>query len=162
MKVGSKALKGIELILQEVEEYKKRLFYSKEKIKSWRELSEDTLKDVEKVETIDSFIFRFSKMQDSMGEKLFPLTLEFLGEEVRNKPFIDILNRLEKLEILESAEEWKRLRELRNLLTHTYPWETKEVIENIVIALNYSERLIEIYERFKSYLGAHCLKLDQE
>ena len=155
-------MKDIKLVLQELEKHKERLLYSKEKIKSWGELSEDTLKDVEKVETIDSFIFRFSKMQDSMGEKLFPLTLEFLGEEVRNKPFIDILNRLEKLEILESAEEWKRLRELRNLLTHTYPWETKEVIENIVIALNYSERLIEIYERFKSYLRAHGLKLDQE
>jgi uncharacterized protein with HEPN domain len=162
LKVGSKALKGIELILQEMEEYKERLLYSKEKIESWGEPSEDTLKDLEKVETIDSFIFRFSKMQDSMGEKLFPLTLEFLGEEVRSKPFIDILNRLEKLEILKSAEEWKKLRELRNFLTHTYPWETKEIIENIVIALSYSERLIEIYERFKNYLRAHGLKLDQE
>jgi len=155
-------LKDIRLVLQELEKHKERLSYSKEKIESWGELSEDTLKNAEKVETIDSFIFRFSKMQDSMVEKLFPFTLEFLGEEVRNKPFIDILNQLEKLEILESAEEWKRLRELRNLLTHTYPWETEELIENIAIALSYSERLIEIYERFKNYLKAHGLRLDQE
>ncbi|WP_204305158.1 hypothetical protein GFV12_06625 [Desulfurobacterium thermolithotrophum] len=151
-------MKDIKLVLQELEKHKERLLYSKEKIEKWGKLSEDTLKHAEKVETIDSFIFRFSKMQDSMGEKLFPLTLEFLGEEIRNKPFIDILNKLEKLEILESAAEWKKLRELRNLLTHTYPWETEELIENITVALFYSERLVEIYERFKNYLKAHGLE----
>ncbi len=37
-------------------------------------------------ETIDAFIFRFSKMQDVMGEKLFPAILNVLGEEYRNRP----------------------------------------------------------------------------
>lgn len=99
--------------------------------------------------TIDSFIFRFSKMQDSMGEKLFPSILILLGEDVRNKPFIDILNRLERLELISSADEWKKLRELRNILTHTYPWEKEDLLKGIKEALKVSEKLVSIYETLK-------------
>jgi len=114
-------LKDLKLILEELKRHRDRLVFSKRKIESWKDLSAEILRDPEKVETIDSFIFRFSKLQDSMDQKLFPATLEFLGEEVRKLPFIDILNKLEQLELVESAEKWKELRELTNLLTHTYP-----------------------------------------
>ena len=44
----------------------------------------------DEMEHIDQFLFRFAKLQDAMGEKLFLLILEFLKEEnTRNKPFID-------------------------------------------------------------------------
>ena len=92
-------------------------------------------------------------------QKLFPLTLEFLEEEVRNKPFIDILNRLEKLELIESAEKWKELRELRNLLTHTYPWEKEELIENLKVALKRSEELLSTFEKFKEFLRERGLEV---
>ncbi|WP_457636432.1 hypothetical protein [Persephonella sp.] len=98
-------MKDIKLVLQEIDKHKERLKYVVDKIKSWHELNTEVLNDPEKVETIDAFLFRFSKMQDTMGEKLFPLILEILGEESRNKPFIDILNRLEQLEILPSANK---------------------------------------------------------
>lgn len=52
----------------------------------------------DEIEHIDQFLFRFAKRKDAIGEKLFILLLEFLQEEnIRNKPFIDILNRLEQL-----------------------------------------------------------------
>lgn len=92
-----------------------------------------------------------------MGEKLFPLVLEILGEDVRKKPFLDILNRLEQLEFIPSANEWKELRVLRNELTHTYPWEEEILIENIKKALKKSQELIDIYENIKQkiqkYIG---------
>ena len=54
------------------------------------------------IEHIDQFLFRFAKLQDAIGEKLFILILEFLKEEhTKAKPFIDILNWLEQLGILE-------------------------------------------------------------
>ncbi len=145
-------MKKLILVVQEIEKHKEMLIYSKDKIKKWEKIDEEVLSIPEKLETIDSFIFRFCKMQDTMGEKLFPLTLEALGEEIRNKPFIDVLNRLERLEILPSVEEWKKLREFRNFLTHVYPWETEEIIKNIEFALKYSDVLISIYEKFKQYL----------
>ncbi len=95
-------MKNLKLVIQELDKHKEMLLYSKNKIERWGNIDENTLKFAENLETIDSFIFRFCKMQDTMGEKLFPLTLEALGEEVRNKPFIDILNKLERLEILPS------------------------------------------------------------
>jgi len=145
-------VKDLKFVIQELEKHRERLLYSKNKIETWEKLDGETLNSPENVETIDSFIFRFCKMQDAMGEKLFPLTLQFLGEEVRNKPFIDILNRLERLEILDSAETWKKLREIKNFLTHVYPWETEETIEYIKIALSYTNILIDIYEKFKKVL----------
>ena len=151
-------MKDLSMVLKEIEKHKERLLYAKKKIEKW-ELSPQILEDPEKVETVDSFIFRFSKLQDSMEQKLFPLTLEFLEEEVRNKPFIDILNRLERLELIESAEKWKELRELRNLLTHTYPWEKEELIENLKVALKRSMELLSTFERFKDFLRKRGLEV---
>jgi len=144
-------VKDINLIYNEIEKHKERLEYAKNKI-SRIELNEEVLENPEIIETIDSFIFRFSKMQDTMGEKLFPLVLQMLGEEVRNKPFIDILNRLEQLEFIPSAEEWKKLKELRNNLTHTYPWEKEVLINEIKEALRYSEKMINIFQQIKEKL----------
>ncbi len=148
-------MKDINLVLKEIDKHKERLEYVVNKIKSWNELNTETLDDPEKVETIDSFLFRFSKMQDTMGEKLFPLILEIFGEEARNKPFIDILNRLEQLEILPSANKWKELRKIRNLLTHTYPWEQEILIKELKQAINASDELMKIYEKIKEKIKSY-------
>ncbi|WP_293446026.1 hypothetical protein [Persephonella sp.] len=142
-------MKDIKLVLQEIDKHEERLRYVADKIKSWHELNTEILNDPEKVETIDAFLFRFSKMQDTMGEKLFPLILEILGEESRNKPFIDIINRLEQLEILPSANKWKELRKIRNLLIHTYPWEQEILIKELKEAIGASEELIKVYDGIK-------------
>ncbi|MEN4044798.1 hypothetical protein [Sulfurimonas sp. NWX367] len=72
---------------------------------------------LEKIGLIDQFLFRFSKLQDSMGEKLFPTALLLLGEDFLNKPFIDMLNRLEKLGLV-NRQEWINLRMIRNDVAH--------------------------------------------
>ena len=87
-------------------------------IKEWLPLKKEDFNDTEKVKTIDSFIYRFIKIQDRMGEKLFPAVLQALMEYEESMPFIDILNRLEKLKLLPSADEWIDFRNLRNTLTH--------------------------------------------
>jgi hypothetical protein len=75
----------------------------------------------DEVEHIDQYLYRFSKLQDVIGEKLFVLVLEFLKEEnIKSKPFIDILNRLEQLELLEDKNVWLELRKIRNTIAHQY------------------------------------------
>ena len=44
-------------------------------------------------------------------------------------PFIDILNTLEKLSIIEVAEQWLGLREIRNLVTHEYSGNEQEMVD---------------------------------
>lgn len=91
--------------------------------KSFKELSP------EQVSRTDQLIYRFSQLQDTIGNKLFPLILEGLGEYTSNMPFIDILNTLEKLSILEDAEEWLSLREICNLVTHEYSGNEQEMVD---------------------------------
>jgi len=66
----------------------------------------------------DQIIYRFSKAQDTIGAKLFKAFLLYQGENV-DRPFLDILNELEKLHIVD-VEEWFVLREIRNDIAHNY------------------------------------------
>lgn len=66
----------------------------------------------------DQIIYRFSKAQDSIGAKLFKAYLAYQGENT-DKPFLDILSSLEKIQIL-NIDDWFELREIRNEIAHDY------------------------------------------
>lgn len=80
-----------------------------------------------------------------MGEKIFPFILILSKEEVKKKTFIDILNRLEELEIIDKAE-WLKLREIRNDIAHEYSFNRDEVVDSIVAIYTASEELMGIYK----------------
>lgn len=105
----------------------------------------------DEVEHIDQFLFRFSKLQDTMGEKLFKVILLVLDEKVDNKPFIDILNRLEKLELINDANVWRELRNDRNELAHNYDDEAEEMA--LVLNKLYEKKdiLIKNFQNIKEY-----------
>ena len=97
-------------------------------IKKYETLSED------EIEHIDQFLFRFSKLQDAMGQKLFKTLLLALDENIENLAFIDILNRLEKIAVLPDIAIWRELREYRNELSHNYDDDaeiTSKIINNL-------------------------------
>jgi len=142
-------VKKLEKVIEELERHKARMEFAKKIIEDWGEITEGILEDSYKVTVIDSFIFRFSKFQDALGGKLFPLTLQVLREDVENLPFIDWFARLEKLGLINS-QEWMEIRALRNLITHTYPWETEAILKNLKEALKRSETLIKIYLQIKN------------
>ena len=50
---------------------------------------------------------------------------------ILDKPFRDILNRLEQLKIIDSSDTWLALRELRNDLAHEYPVMPEETIDKL-------------------------------
>lgn len=102
---------------------------------------------------LDQLVFRYTKLQDAVGEKLFPLTLTLLGEHVDAKPFIDILNRLERLELIPSREEWTAWRELRNDLAHEYPGDISDRVDALNALMKTVWRLIETYSGIKAYMG---------
>ena len=112
-------------------------------------LDSSLFRDFEAIKTFDSFIYRFSKIQDYMGEKLFPAVLDMLGEYKSSLAFKDILNKLEKLEIIPSAQKWMDYREIRNTLTHEYPDNEQEIIEGIKLSLSAYKDIKRIYENIK-------------
>lgn len=113
-------------------------------------LDNQVFESFEAIKTIDTFIYRFSKIQDYMGEKLFPTVLYLLGEHKPSMAFKDILNKLERLEIISSAEKWMEFREIRNTLTHEYPDNEDEIIEGIKLALIAFREIKKIYDNIKS------------
>jgi len=83
---------------------------------------------------IDQLIFRFTKLQDELGNNTFRFLLEYLQEDISDKPFRDILNVLQRLKIIESSDAWLSLRELRNDLTHDYPELSDETTAKLPIS----------------------------
>ena len=81
--------------------------------------SMDLLTD-EQVQDIDQFILRFTKLQDTMGSRLFTSILNYLYEPVDNRPMLDVLHRLEKLGLIDSIEMWQKVRIVRNRFAHDY------------------------------------------
>ncbi len=82
---------------------------------------ESFVKLIENVEYLaysDQVIYRFSKLQDCMGAKLFKSLLMYEGENT-DKPFLDILNRLEAMNIV-CVDKWFELRDIRNEIAHDY------------------------------------------
>lgn len=80
---------------------------------------------------IDQLVFRFTKLQDELGTYTFRYVLLWLQEDIADKPFRDILNRLEQLKIIDSSDTWLTLRELRNDLAHEYPMMLEDTIDKL-------------------------------
>ena len=107
--------------------------------------------DSEQIRCIDQFIFRFSKLQDAIGAKIFRYILEILEEDVTSLPMRDILNRLERFNIIPSADEWIYIRELRNEIAHDYPLYENEIVAILNELIVKVEVVIDIYNRLKEY-----------
>ena len=95
----------------------------------------------------DQAIYRFSKLQDTMGAKLFKSFLLYQGENI-HRPFLDILNILERVGILE-VEMWFVLRDLRNEIAHNYEDDEKVVIEIINTIYEQKHTLEQILDNIK-------------
>jgi len=109
----------------------------------------DFLEDIQNRRLANSFLFYFSKIQDKIGAKLFKKVLYELGEiDTYSIPFIDVLNILEKLEIL-SSKEWLKIREIRNELSHEYPSDIYDSIENLKLSIKYFPKILQIYKNLK-------------
>jgi len=74
--------------------------------------------DPELAERVEAFVGRFGRLQDTVGDKLLPLLLTALGEKV--SAAIDNLDRAERMGLVESADSWMAMRNLRNQMVHEY------------------------------------------
>lgn len=133
--------------LHECNKHVEKIEVSKKYLSSYMPLNSQTYLALDEVALsfIDRLIYRFSKLQDTMGEKIFSGILLLSQEEVKKKTFLDILNRLEELEII-NKNEWLKLRETRNEIAHEYSFNTDEVVDSINLIYIKSDDLIRIYK----------------
>ena len=111
----------------------------------------NSLKD-EEISHLDQYIFRFSKLQDTLGHKLFPAILSRLGEEVHNKSFLDIFNRLEQLNIIEDFSLWQELRIVRNEIAHEYHEDEHELAEKLNRLVNSRQPLEKYFQDILEFI----------
>ncbi|MFB1490688.1 MULTISPECIES: hypothetical protein [unclassified Thiocapsa] len=109
---------------------------------------------------LDQFAYRYTRLQDDMGARLFPAVLRALGEDIRPMSVLDRLNRLEQLEWLASAEEWIELRRILNEFTHDYPESAEERFDRLRFAIQSAWRLLDILNTFEQSTNHYRLNLD--
>jgi hypothetical protein len=105
----------------------------------------------EEVRVVDQFLFRFSKLQDAIGKKLFKAILVLLDEPVEGVSFLDVLNRLEKLGLIDEAQVWRELRYDRNELAHNYEDDAEDAVKIINNLYDKKDVLIGFHTRIKEY-----------
>jgi len=94
---------------------------------------------------LNTLIFRFSKLQDLLGSKVFRSYLEYSGFETSEKSFFELLKEIEKEGIVD-IDTWD---ELRNQIAHEYPEEEDEAIEKINLFIERSQVLIKIAQKLR-------------
>ncbi|HEV2524666.1 MAG TPA: hypothetical protein VGU44_06000 [Gammaproteobacteria bacterium] len=111
----------------------------------------------EELSFFELYASRFSKLQDFMGSNLFTALLENAGEQTETLTFIDKLNKLEKLEIIKSSDEWKKMRNIRNILSHEYPDRPEITAEIFNTAFSYGPMLLDCLQKMKVFLKSRDL-----
>lgn len=97
-------------------------------------------------EALAAFRVRFSEFQEQLGKAMRAIARE---EEQDTEPFSSVLLYMEKLGILDSVEQWKLLRELRNAVNHEYEEDSErlseffqELVQSTPLLFQYLDQLV--------------------
>ena len=93
--------------------------------------------DVELSERLDAFVTRFSRLQDTLGDKLLPQLLIALNEITRTQ--VDNLDKAERLGWIKSVDQWLEIRQLRNQMVHEYIEDTAILVN----AINSGQKFVD-------------------
>ena len=110
---------------------------------------ESLAQDPELAERLEAFVSRFGRMQDSIADKLLPRWLSALAETPGSQ--IEVLNRAERLGVIDSTEHWLAARKLRNRLVHEYAESAAAFAADLNLALQYTQMLMDTHERVRQF-----------
>lgn len=143
--------------LAECDQHQRRLHNAWLEAKEFSPLQEGSIEELNEsqVRTLDQLLFRFGRLQDAIGTRLLPATLQMVQEWHDREPFLDKLNRAEKIAILSSVEQWQLLRELCNQTAHEYPDQPDLVRANLRLLVSQTPILEQIYTHIAAWGKAH-------
>jgi hypothetical protein len=102
----------------------------------------------ENIDKLDVLAFRFSKLQDLLGSKIFREYLTVLQYPVEDKNFLELLKELDKENIIE-IDMWSEFRGVRNSISHDYPFEESERLEAMNYLIENVKYLVTITKKIK-------------
>ena len=87
---------------------------------SWRKVTSERIgeADPELEETLEVMTARFARLEDLLIKRVFRAVAAVELSDAQR--LLDVLDLMEQLGIVESAEQWVELRELRNTIVHEY------------------------------------------
>ena len=139
-------LRTVERMAQHLQITSRRLFARKIDAEWLKSLDENP----DASEQLDAFVARFGRLQDTIAGKLIPellrLSLETPGS------VLDNLNRMEKLGLIHSVDEWMEARNLRNRLIHEYMHDPEAFLQALERAEQLVPALLASYESIENYL----------
>jgi uncharacterized protein with HEPN domain len=103
-------------------------------------------------ERIEAFVSRYGRLQDTLGDKLFPRLLELIGQ--RGKTLLDVLNQVERIGLLHDAQSWLEWRNLRNQLVHEYMESPQEFAIALNTANEYARHLVAVVAAIQEWLAS--------
>ncbi|WP_019022201.1 hypothetical protein [Thioalkalivibrio sp. ALE23] len=103
----------------------------------------------ERAERMEAFVSRFGRMQDTIADKLLPRWLLALAETPGSQ--IEVLNRAERLGVIEDLEDWLEVRRLRNRLVHEYMRDPETFAEDLCRTRAHTDMLLDTYERVRRF-----------
>ena len=156
-------MKGVEILNMYIEAcdiHAEHVSYAQDFLGDILPLNLENLRNLSKnqIAHLDQLIYRFTKLQDTIGRKIFPLMLGLLGEEIGDNTFIDKLNKLEKIGALENKQFWQDLRGTRNLISHEYPEEKELILEAINKCMIDATRLLQYWEYLKQFIDKRVMQ----
>ena len=112
----------LDAVLHECDVHARRVEYAQAVCSGFFPLSSETYQKLtdEEIAHIDQLIYRYTKLQDALGAKLFPAIVAQIREDAESLTILDKLGTLERIDAISDAERWQELRELRNQLAHDY------------------------------------------
>ncbi|TLS74263.1 hypothetical protein FE236_11625 [Mariprofundus erugo] len=107
----------------------------------------------EREDMMESFVSKFNRFQDMMGDKLLPAMLTWQGENTGS--FIDNLNRCERIGWITSTRLWLEARALRNRLVHEYMTDADVFAQSLILANESSAMLLQTWQNIRHYIEQH-------
>jgi hypothetical protein len=110
--------------------------------------------DLEQQESFEALTSRFARTSDILTQKVFKTLFILLQEDT--KTIIDAANFLEKLEIVENADDLLNIREIRYQIAHEYVESHIRTLFHDV--LRYAPLLEQIIGNFIDYHNKHLVE----
>ena len=146
------------LLLQQLEESLstldrslKTLRYSFSKCSSIKEADAYNLNEQESFEALTS---RFARTSDILTQKILKTMFALIQENP--KTFLDAANLLEKIEIVDHADDLLNIRELRNQIAHEYVIDDLHAL--FADVLQFVPELEKVVQNVKIYIDKNVIK----
>ena len=129
-----------------------RLFAEEFTLQRAQQLESDELLS----ERVEAFASRFSRLQDTLGDKLIPELLRALGE--RRLTVVDNLDQAERMGWIASTNEWLIIRQLRNQMVHEYVEDLTILTSALQAAQAFVGKLSDVASKLLNELEQRGLK----